>query len=248
MTGPVANPVPVINPDDYDYIVFFTGAGMSAESNVPTYRGKGGIWTEYRWQDYACQRAFNLDPDKVLDFHEMRRKALLSCDIHDGHRIITQLQRRNPNVAVITQNIDGLHQRAGTRDVAELHGSLWRVRCPEHGRSKDFGEKYQRRHCIECGEWLRPDITWFEDTLDQRVFYRAAKIIENADLFISIGTSGVVYPAARLPMLAYEKGAQTLCINTEYPENDAHFHRVCVGTASATLKAMFGSTFAETND
>ncbi|MCG8376151.1 MAG: NAD-dependent deacylase, partial [Chlorobiales bacterium] len=117
-------------------IVFFTGAGMSAESGVPTYRGKGGIWGSYSIEEYACQQAFERNPEKVLDFHQKRRRAVLDCQPHDGHRVIASM----PNARVVTQNIDGMHQRAGSSDVIELHGSLWRLRCQNCGfKKEDYG-------------------------------------------------------------------------------------------------------------
>jgi NAD-dependent deacetylase len=109
-------------------VLFFTGAGLSAESGVPTYRGRGGIWSQYRYEDYACQRAFDRDPQKVLDFHELRRGRVFACAAHAGHRHLARLQAAYPDrVQVVTQNIDGLLQRAGVAVAAELHGSLWRL-------------------------------------------------------------------------------------------------------------------------
>jgi len=203
---------------DYGRIVFFTGAGMSAESGVPTYRGRGGIWDSYRWEEYACQRAFERDPDKVLKFHELRRKAVLACEPHAGHRVIAALQKARPGVRVVTQNIDGMHQRAGATDVIELHGSLWRVRCEEHGVRQDVGEAYRETRCPACGRHLRPDIVWFEDSLDRFTIEEAVRAIRAADLFISIGTSGVVWPAAGFPRFAKEGGALCVEINPEANE------------------------------
>src|SRR5262249_43575873 len=114
---------------DFQRIVFFTGAGLSVESGIPTYRGKGGMWAEYDYEDYACQRAFDRDASRVWDFHDMRREAVAKCNPNPGHEIIANVQAEKPSTAVITQNIDGLHGRSGAKDVVELHGSLWRVRC-----------------------------------------------------------------------------------------------------------------------
>ena len=100
-----------IDSGQYEHIVFFTGAGMSAESGVPTYRGRGGIWRQYRWEEYACREAFDRNPEKVLKFHERRRETVLACKPHEGHVSIASLQKRHPRVTVVTQNIDGMHQR-----------------------------------------------------------------------------------------------------------------------------------------
>jgi len=209
--------------DGFSSVVFFTGAGLSAESGVPTYRGRGGIWQQYNYEDYACQRAFDRDPQKVLDFHELRRTRVLSCEPHAGHRHLGALQARYAGVAVITQNIDGLLQRAGVRVTSELHGSLWRCRCRCGVRDDAAAGVYRERRCARCGEWLRPDITWFEDAVDSAVFDHARRLVGAADLFVSVGTSGVVWPAAGFAHLARESGARMVEVNTEENEASALF-------------------------
>ncbi len=204
-----------IKPEDYSAIVIFTGAGMSAESGIPTYRGKGGIWQEYDWQQYACQLAFDLDPKKVLAFHELRRKSVLDCQPHAGHEFISSLERSHAQVTIVTQNIDGMHQRAGSHNVIELHGSLWRLRCPSHGKREDIGGTFESYRCEYCQAWLRPDITWFEDPIDQEVFFQAEQAIGQAELFVSIGTSGNVWPAAGLAELAGQSGCFCVEVNPE---------------------------------
>lgn len=187
---------------------------MSAESGVPTYRGKGGIWNDYNWEEYACQNAFEKNPEKVLRFHELRRKAVLKCLPHGGHFWISELQKSRTDVSVITQNIDGMHQRAGSGSVIELHGSLWRIRCM-CGKKEIFSENYPSYKCDLCGEWFRPDIVWFGDSLDPAIIGKALDEISECDLFVSVGTSAVVWPAAGFPLLAKKKGAFTVEINTE---------------------------------
>lgn len=224
-----------IDPSAYRHIVFFTGAGMSAESGVPTYRGKGGTWGSYSIGEYACQEAFDRNPEKVLGFHEKRRRSVLLCEPHEGHRVIAGMA----DAVVVTQNIDGMHQRAGSRNVIELHGSLWRLRCDACGfRKEDFGRAYETLRC-GCGEWLRPDITWFGDMLDRNVMERAAEAIAGCELFVSIGTSGVVWPAAGFPALARESGAYCVEINPE-PSGATSYDRVIEGAAGAVLPEMFG--------
>jgi NAD-dependent deacetylase len=233
--------VPVLDPCDYDLIVFFTGAGMSAESGIPTYRGAGGIWHEYNWQEYACQKAFEQNPDKVLEFHELRRSAVLECQPNSGHAIISQLQTHHKNTWIVTQNIDGMHQRAGSNNIVELHGSLWHLRCPEHGIHEDLEAHYKTRKCPDCTRWLRPDVTWFEDILDINIMEKTRQLVTNADLFICIGTSGVVFPAAAFPVLAHQSGAYTICVNAEIPEHAAIYDLVVIGKASDILEQMFRS-------
>jgi len=223
---------------DFERIVFFTGAGLSAESGIPTYRGHGGIWNEYNYEDYACQRAFDRDPDKVWDFHDKRRAAVAACAPNAGHRAISSVQQDKPATVVITQNIYGLHVRAGSRDLIELHGSLWRVRCDREGTVRDdTSVPMQPRRC-PCGAYLRPDIVWFEDQLDHRVLGRAQEALAQADLIVSIGTSGVVFPAAHLPRIAVAAGAVSVEINLEdTPVSELYQHRLR-GKASEMLAAM----------
>jgi len=230
----------IIDPGQYKHIVFFTGAGMSAESGVPTYRGHGGIWSRYRWEEFACQEAFDDDPEKILKFHELRRVAVLACKPHAGHETIAALGKKHHRVTLVTQNIDGMHQRAGNRNVIELHGSIWRLRCNNDGISEDIGEKYKRYRCEKCGSWLRPDITWFGDALDQGVVSEAIEVIRSCDLFVSVGTSGVVYPAAGFPRFAKENNARCIEINPEANEMSFLYDEAIRETAGKALPELFG--------
>ncbi|MFT4048030.1 MAG: Sir2 family NAD-dependent protein deacetylase [Solimonas sp.] len=216
--------MPPIRLADFSSAVFFIGAGLSAECGVPTYRGSGGIWARYDYGEYACQRAFDRDAQKVLDFHELRRRTVLDCAPHAGHHALARLQAAHPQLHVVTQNIDGMLQRAGVRVAAELHGSLWRVRCSRHGVHEDIGAaEYATRACPDCGAPLRPDITWFEDSVDEDVFSRAGELIAGCDLFVSIGTSAVVYPAADFIPLAQRNGARMVEVNTEATDASGRF-------------------------
>ncbi len=229
---------------DFDRVLFFTGAGLSSESGIPTYRGQGGIWKEYDYRDYACQTAFDRDPDRVWDFHDKRRAAVAKCDPNRAHEIIAKSGH-----PVVTQNIDGLHTRAashgggelgaaGVKEVVELHGCLWRVRCdPCNVVQPDFSVPMSpRKH--SCGAYFRPDIVWFEDSLDHRNLRRARELLESCDLLVTIGTSGVVYPAADLPRIAVENGATSVEINLEdTPVSHLYQHKLR-GPASEMLAAM----------
>ncbi|MFQ6605937.1 MAG: NAD-dependent deacetylase [Fidelibacterota bacterium] len=219
-------------------LVFFTGAGISAESGVPTYRGKGGIWEQYDWQAVASQEAFNRNPRTVIAFHHKRRKWLRTCKPNGAHEVIADLETKVP-VTVITQNIDGLHQDAGSQNVIELHGSLWRSRCEAchtviHSKFKQMVDN----RC-NCGRWLRPDITWFSDPINQQVFDSARKAVESCTHFFSVGTSGVVWPAAGIPSLALEAGV--VCTDIDIDPNKeipAGFTRL-TGKASEILPELF---------
>ena len=212
---------------------------MSAESGVPTYRGSGGIWDKYNWEEYACQDAFERDPKKILRFHELRRKATLECKPHSGHHVITNIESEYPKVSVVTQNIDGMHQRANTKNVVELHGSLWRLRCPSHGVVEDFGKTYGSYTCEKCHQWLRPDIIWFSDMLDQSVIDYASSLISECELFVSIGTSGVVWPAAGFPQLARGAGAYCVEINPEPSEMSTIYDETIRKPASEALGLIY---------
>lgn len=212
---------------------------MSAESGVPTYRGRGGIWHQYNWEEYACQEAFGRNPGKVLDFHEKRRKSVLDCQPHAGHRHLARMQKIHPAITIVTQNIDGMHQRAGSDEVIELHGSLWRLRCPEHGIHEDYGAGFSQRHCLDCGAWLRPDIVWFGDGLNSTVIESALRVIRRCSLFVAVGTSGVVWPAAGFPRLAREGGAGMVEINPEETGLSELFDLRLRKNASLAFKELF---------
>ena len=204
-----------INLTNYAQIVFFTGAGMSAESGIPTYRGSKGMWEKYNFKEYACNEAFQKAPSKVLKFHEIRRQKVGVCSPHKGHEIISCIEKKHTNVCIITQNIDGMHQKSGSENVIELHGSLWRLRCPEDNTIiEDSTDKYESYTC-QCGVILRPDIVWFGDMLNMKTVDRACELSSQADLFISIGTSGEVWPAADIPYYAKKNGARMIEINIE---------------------------------
>jgi NAD-dependent deacetylase len=224
---------------DYDVIVFFTGAGMSAESGVPTYRGKGGIWAEYRWEEFACEDAFRKDPAKVLEFHRLRRQSVAPCSPHAGHQVIAALETMHPKITVVTQNIDGMHQRAGSRNILELHGSLWRMRCTQGcGIYPLDPDKANPTQCA-CGAWLRPDIVWYGDMLNAGVVDQATEAIRQCDLLISVGTSGAVWPAAGFPRLARENNAHCVEINPEATEMSALYHETFRGAAGEVLPDLF---------
>jgi NAD-dependent deacetylase len=233
----------------YPKIVFFTGAGMSAESGVPTYRGEGGTWTKYRYQDYACQEAFDRDPKAVWHFHDKRREAAAGCQPHSGHSLLADLAKARQaaglghrgGVTVVTQNIDGMHQRAGSEGVLELHGSLWRVRCQACGTVDANLEVPMAVYQHSCGAYLRPDITWFGDALDRQTLSQAVDAISHCQLFVSIGTSAVVYPAARLPMQAMTGGAATIEINPLPTSVSQLYQKHLRGPASEMLAQLLNA-------
>lgn len=174
-------------------IVFFTGAGVSAESGIPTFRGTGGVWRNFPAQELATPQAFQRDPKVVWEWYEWRRGLIREARPNAAHEAIARL----PGAVVITQNVDGLHARAGARDVIELHGNIFQVRCVRDGTTELHVDPFPDvppRHA--CGALLRPGVVWFGESLPYEAVGRATALIKHADLLLVIGTSGVVYPAA----------------------------------------------------
>lgn len=185
-------------------IIALTGAGMSAESGVPTFRGPEGLWKNYRPEDLATPVAFRRNPDLVWEWYEWRRERIRSCQPHAGHYALAQRAD-----LVITQNVDGLHQQAGTRQVLELHGNIFATCCFR------CGAPVALRHCALCGAPGRPGVVWFGESLPPAVWEDSITAVQSADLLLVIGTSGLVYPAAQLAPLARQTGARVLELNLD---------------------------------
>lgn len=174
-------------------VVVFTGAGVSADSGIPTFRGAGGLWRNFRAEDLATPEAFRRDPALVWEWYEWRRGLIRDAKPNAAHEAIARL----PNAVVITQNVDGLHARAGAKDVVELHGNIFRVLCVREGNPRmheaPFDELPPR---CECGALLRPGVVWFGESLPEDAVARTLSAMRSAEMLLVIGTSGVVYPAA----------------------------------------------------
>lgn len=211
-------------------VAVLTGAGISAESGVPTFRGEGGLWKRFRAVDLATPEAFSRDPQLVWEFYNWRRELIAPLAPNPGHLALAEMERRlSAHFTLITQNIDGLHQKAGSRNVIELHGNLWHVRCP---RCSNVSE--DRRTplpglpvCDSCGSLLRPHVVWFGETLEPQVLHAAFEAIENCDLMMVIGTSGTVQPAASMGIEAKRNGATVAEINLE-PTPFSDFYTISV--------------------
>jgi NAD-dependent deacetylase len=190
-------------------IAVLTGAGISADSGIPTFRGAGGLWRNVRPEDLATPQAFERDPVLVWEWYEWRRALIRDAKPNAAHEAIARLEE----TFVVTQNVDGLHARAGSKRVIELHGNIFRVRCTREGtrttREQPFPEIPPR---CECGALLRPDVVWFGEALSQDDLDSAARAVHHADLLLIIGTSGVVYPAAGL---AHATHGMTIEINPD---------------------------------
>ncbi len=180
-----------------------TGAGISAESGIPTFRSNGGYWQQFRFEDLATPQAFARDPKFVWQWYEERRRAIAMARPNAGHLALVEMEQRVASFTLITQNVDGLHDLAGSRNVIRLHGDIWNVRCMKCGEERvDRSELKELPPRCACGGMLRPGVVWFGEDLPERAMERAADAVRKADLLIVAGTSAQVYPAAGLIDLA----------------------------------------------
>lgn len=199
------------------HTVVLTGSGISAESGVPTFReAQTGLWARFDPQQLATPEAFARDPKLVWDWYAWRRELVAEARPNQGHLALAELERLVPNFTLVTQNVDGLHQRAGSGEVIELHGNIRRTKCPvEDVEVEDYDDAETPPPCPSCGAPLRPDVIWFGEMLPAGSIGAASEAAREADLFLSIGTSSLVYPAASLPFEALEAGAKIVEINPE---------------------------------
>jgi NAD-dependent deacetylase len=202
---------------DSSRTVVLTGSGISAESGVPTFReAQTGLWERFDPQELATPEAFARDPRLVWDWYAWRRKLVAEACPNPGHLAIAEMQHLVQNLTLVTQNVDGLHQRAGSRDVIELHGNIRRTKCPVEGTTVDnYDESESPPLCPSCGAPLRPDVVWFGEMLPAEAIEAASEAALGADVFLSVGTSSLVYPAAGLPFEAVENGATLVEVNPE---------------------------------
>ncbi|MCO5063230.1 MAG: NAD-dependent deacylase [Rhizobiaceae bacterium] len=215
-------------------IVILTGAGISAESGVDTFRAKDGIWSKYDYRDVATPEGFVRNPKLVFDFYNMRRRGLAKVKPNAAHEALARLEEAFPgDVLVVTQNIDDLHERAGTKNLIHMHGELERALCTVcESRSYWPDDMKQDSACPACGTvgYLRPDVVWFGEMPYHMDHVHQA--LAKCDLFLSIGTSGNVYPAAGFVDLARAHGAHTVELNLEPSEGHSAFHDAIQGKAT----------------
>lgn len=204
---------------DARFIVVMTGAGVSAESGVPTFRGAGGLWEGYRAEEVATPQAFERDPTLVWRFYNWRREHLARCKPNAAHVAIAELERRATppkEFCLITQNVDGLHAAAGSRNMVEIHGTLTRLRCHQCHRPNEWPEPCDEPpRCQDCGGLLRPAVVWFGEMLPEDGVARAMDAISRADVMLVVGTSAVVHPVASWVMMAKHAGASVIVVNME---------------------------------
>lgn len=224
-------------------VTVLTGAGVSKESGVPTYRDAlTGLWANYSFEDLASPEGFRRDPAMVWDWYEARRAQLAEVQPNAGHVALTELAGNFDQFTLITQNVDDLHERGGSKNVIHLHGYLMATRCffnckgdPTHVTP----DQYVMRDtsppaCPHCGRWLRPDVVWFGEMLPQNEYTRAQKAALNCDAMLVVGTSGLVYPAAGLPIIADAAGATVIEINPE-PTDISRIAQCCLRGPSGVI-------------
>jgi NAD-dependent deacetylase len=196
-----------------------TGAGISAESGVPTFRGADGLWKNHAATDLATPQAFQRNPALVWEWYHWRQALISKAEPNPAHHALVRLEKRSAKFLLLTQNVDNLHKRAGSRNVLELHGNIFRIRCVQCGAIgvlSDEPEKTKREMPVcECGALLRPDVVWFGEAIPHNIWQAALEFLSTADVALICGTSAVVWPAAAIPEIAKQSGVKTIEINLE---------------------------------
>lgn len=198
-------------------IAVLTGAGISADSGVPTFRGADGLWRNFRAEDLATPEAFARDPRLVWEWYDWRRALIAKALPNAAHHALVRLERRAPDYWLITQNVDGLHRQAGSTKLSEIHGNIWMTRCTSCRlvREDRTVPLTILPHCGACGGLLRPHIVWFGESLAADDIQRSQDAATNCDCFLIVGTSGLVYPAASFAAMAKQAGAYVIEVNLD---------------------------------
>jgi NAD-dependent deacetylase len=233
------------------HVTFLTGAGLSAESGLPTFRGKqAGLWKDFNPMDIATPYAFEKDPAFVWGWYEWRRMMAMKARPNAGHLAITTLQKKLNRLTVITQNVDDLHERAESRFVRHLHGTLQSPRCAKCGQTHELpkgipeepegGRKLDPPRCTKCGSRVRPGVVWFGESLPKPEWEAAERSARQCDVFFCVGTSGLIEPAASLLHFAHERGAVTVQVNTDATGLENRISYDLRGSAALVLPALVG--------
>ncbi len=221
-------------------LTIISGSGISAESGIPTFRGKEGLWKKYRAENLATPRAFYSNPELVWEWYNWRREIISDKKPNPAHEACVELEKKfGSSFHIITQNVDGLHQEAGSRNVIEVHGSLWRTKCTNCGNLSINREKLDNHpKCNLCNGLLRPDVIWFGESLDEDVVLKAFNTIFASEMVIIVGTSGVVYPAAQFGSTAKDNGSYLVEINLDETPNSDQMDISIRGKAGEILPSI----------
>ena len=231
-------------------VCVLTGAGVSAESGVPTFRGDDGLWKKFKPEELANFDSFIRNPELVWEWYSYRKKVMKEVKPNPAHRALVELQKLVPEFTLVTQNVDNLHVRAGSTGVLELHGNIERSYCIDcKEREDDVRVDASRKVplCKRCGGLIRPDVVWFGEFLPPDTFARAEWAAGHCDVFLSVGTSAVVYPAASLPLAALNNGAYVVEINQEYTNLSSRVQETILGKAGVILPAIVQALHAPRN-
>jgi NAD-dependent deacetylase len=218
-------------------LVVSTGAGISSPSGVPTFRGKDGLWKNYRAEDLATPEAFRENPERVWEWYNWRREIISKCEPNPAHTALVELEGLVEDFTLITQNVDGLHTIAGSENIFEIHGNIWRIRCAKCGKIEfDYNVPVDPLPPVcDCGNLYRPDVVWFGESLDGDILGNSYRALEGCDVFISIGTSSIVMPASQFPLLARSRGAYLVEINLDTTPLSAVMDGVLKGDVAKIL-------------
>lgn len=227
-------------------VVVATGAGMSKESGIPTFReAQEGLWSRYNPEELASPHGFRRDPARVWGWYNYRRAIVASSSPHAGHEALVKLEKLVPQVVVVTQNIDGYHRQAGSSTVLELHGNINRFKCFEHSHPVELeipraaGDgPVEPPKCPRCGSHVRPDVVWFGEMLPPGVLEQSESLATSCDVMLVVGTSGLIYPAAALPLAARASGATVIEVNTQPSQLTPAVDIILQGPAGDILPAL----------
>jgi NAD-dependent deacetylase len=231
-------------------VAVLTGAGISAESGIPTFReAQTGLWARYNPEELATPEAFRRNPKLVWEWYAWRQQRIRQAEPNPGHQALVFMEQHIADFTLITQNVDGLHRRAGSHRIVELHGNIFRAKCFDEDRlvasSPEDGEFPP--HCPHCGGLLRPDVVWFGETLPASALHAAEQAAKNAEILFSIGTSALVYPAADLPFLTLRAGATVVEINPQPTPLSPHVTFSLHGPAGELLPALVNQVWEITD-
>ncbi|MBF0369527.1 MAG: NAD-dependent deacylase [Magnetococcales bacterium] len=222
-----------------DFLVVLTGAGISAESGVPTFRSNGGLWRQHRFEELATPEAFAADSDLVWDFYRWRQEGVRNAQPNRAHEILAEMEAElGERMLLVTQNVDDLHERGGSRKLLHMHGEIMKARCLHCGMVHgDYDYNRSIEGCPDCGSSVRPHIVWFGEMPFHMEEIQTA--LMRASQFIAIGTSGAVYPAAQFVSMAKSGGARTRLINLEAADNFGAFDGILEGKATEVLETLW---------
>jgi len=238
-------------PSKIDRVVVLSGAGISAESHVPTFRGEDGLWKNYRAEQLATPEAFSANPELVWEWYAWRRSLISKCEPNAAHHACAKLEKALPESWIVTQNVDGLHRRAGAEKIVEIHGSIWKIRTMDR-REERFDWDPETGSTPELIPWseaqprrmLRPGVVWFGESLPEDGLDKAVELCRTADLCVVVGTSGLVFPAAGFPEIAKHAGVPVIDINVQPTNISSYADAFIKGPAGEALPPLVDEIIA----